>query len=75
MHPSTASSQSRATHRAQPSDSAAQLVGKWSLAYLAEHFGGFREHSVHVVPKDTAGFARHYGEGLGKGGVMPMSFR
>lgn len=51
-----------------------QLIGKWSIAYLAEHYGPSEELGVHVVSRDTRGFARHYGKGLGKGGVVPMSF-
>ncbi|KAL1514542.1 hypothetical protein AB1Y20_003639 [Prymnesium parvum] len=51
-----------------------QLVGRWSLAYLSRAFGATRELHVHVVPSATRGFARHYGQGLGKGGVLAMSF-
>ena len=52
-----------------------RLVGRWGLAYLADTFGDCRNLAVHVVPRETRGFARNYGKGLGSGGVVPMSFR
>ena len=50
------------------------VVGQWDFDYLARAFGDF-EHGVHFVPTETGAFARHYGKGLGKGGVQPMSFQ
>lgn len=50
------------------------LVGRWSFDHLAQHFGTQEKLSVHFAPRDTSVFARHYGTGLGKGGVTPMSF-
>jgi hypothetical protein len=51
------------------------LVGKWSFAYLAEHFGGPPGLNVHFTPRSTTRFARFYGQGAGEGGILGMSFR
>ena len=51
------------------------LVGKWTFAYLAEHYSGPAGLNVHFTPRATTQFARFYGEGAGEGGIVGMSFR
>lgn len=50
------------------------LVGRWSFDYLAEHYGGYDQLAVHFAPLEETQFSRHYGSGMGKGGVTTMSF-
>lgn len=49
------------------------VAGRWSWAHLAEHLGN-GPHAVHFAPRQTKTFARYYGTGLGKGGIMGLSF-
>ena len=51
------------------------LIGKWSFDYLAEHYKGPNGLNVHFAPRSTTRFARFYGEGAGKGGILAMSFK
>ena len=53
-----------------------ELVGLWNFSYFCEHnCGGYRHFAVHYAPRSTTRFNRFYGEGLGKGGVLGLSFR
>ena len=56
---------------------ASGLVGKWTMAHLAEHYGDDGEPlNVHYAPRDELRFSRFYGQGLGRGGVASVrSFR
>lgn len=49
------------------------LLGRWDFEYLSRQFGD-TQLSVHFVRRGVTRFARHYGSGLGEGGVQPMSF-
>jgi hypothetical protein len=49
------------------------LVGRWDFEYLSRQFGE-TQLSVHFVRRGVTSFARHYGRGLGEGGVQSMSF-
>ena len=51
------------------------LVGTWSFDYLAENYAGPPGLNVHVTPRSTTRFSRFYGHGVGKGGILGMSFR
>ena len=51
------------------------LIGKWSFAYLADHYAGPPDLNVHFTPRSTTRFARFYGEGAGEGGILAMGFK
>ncbi|KAL1515572.1 hypothetical protein AB1Y20_002192 [Prymnesium parvum] len=48
-------------------------IGRWTFAHLAAVLGE-RRLGVHVIPEGSASFARHYGPGLARGGVLQMTF-
>ncbi|EOD41264.1 hypothetical protein EMIHUDRAFT_199541 [Emiliania huxleyi CCMP1516] len=50
-------------------------LAHWSFDYLADALGPQNALSVHFAPRRVSVHARHYGEGLGEGGVRPMSFQ
>ena len=45
------------------------LVGKWTFAHLAEHYGDEAALNCHFAPRTEQRFTRFYGRGLGQGGV------
>ena len=46
-----------------------RLVGKWTFAHLAEHYGDEAALNCHFAPRTEQRFTRFYGRGLGQGGV------
>lgn len=77
LEPGDARGLSRHLRRREPALLArCALVGgldHWDLPHLAAHFGD-APLPVHHVPRGTTAFARHYGAGLGVGGVRHMPF-
>ena len=63
------------SERSGPHPLIADLVGRWSFDYLEQHCNGFDGLAVHFAPTRTTRFNRHYGRGLGEGGVTSMSLR
>jgi hypothetical protein len=49
------------------------LLERWDFEYLSRQFGD-TQLSVHFVRRGVTSFTRHYGSGLGEGGVQSMSF-
>lgn len=49
------------------------LVGKWTLDYLAAAASGYDKFSLHFSPSDDGAFPRVYGPGLGAGGIADTS--
>ena len=51
-----------------------RLVGRWTFDYLAQVYMGPPSLNVHFAPRNSRRYNRFYGEGVGQGGILMMTF-